>query len=51
MRSGQQAIAQVDPLVAHRREAVAMYQELMNGIRADIVKTITTLQVQKAPTR
>ena len=51
MRSGLQAIAQVDRLVAYGREAFAMYQELTNGIRADIVKTIMTLQVKKAPTR
>ena len=47
---GLQAIAQVDPLVAYKREAFAMYQELMNDIRSDIMKTIMTLQVQKAPT-
>ena len=47
---GLQAIAQVDPLVAYKREAFAMYQELMNDIRSDIVKTVMTLQVQKAPT-
>ena len=46
---GLQAIAQVDPLVAYKREAFAMYQELMNDIRSDIVKTVMTLQVQKAP--
>ena len=47
---GLQAIAQVDPLVAYKREAFAMYQELMNDIRSDIVNTVMTLQVQKAPT-
>lgn len=46
---GLQAIAQVDPLVAYKREAYAMYQELMNDIRSDIVKTLMSLQVQKAP--
>ena len=46
---GLQAIAQVDPLVAYKREAFAMYQELMNDIRSDIVKTVMTLQVAKAP--
>ena len=39
---GLQAIAQVDPLVAYKREAFAMYQELMNDIRSDIVKTVMT---------
>ncbi len=47
---GLQAIAQVDPLVAYKREAFAMYQELMNDIRSDIVSSIMSLQVQKAPT-
>ena len=46
---GLQAIAQVDPLVAYKREAFAMYQELMIDIRSDIVKTLMALQVQKAP--
>ena len=46
---GLQAIAQVDPLVAYKRESFAMYQELMNDIRSDIVKTLMALQVQKAP--
>ena len=47
---GLQAIAQVDPLVAYKRESYTMYQELMNDIRSDIVTTVMSLQVQKAPT-
>jgi preprotein translocase subunit SecA len=44
---GLQAFAQVDPLVAYKREAFSMYSELMNDIRGDIVKSIYTIQVQK----
>jgi preprotein translocase subunit SecA len=43
---GLQAFAQVDPVVAYKREAFNMYGELMNDIRGDVVKTILTLQVQ-----
>jgi len=46
---GLQAIAQVDPLVAYKREAFAMYSELMNDIRGDVVKAILTLQLQPRP--
>jgi len=44
---GLQAIAQVDPLVAYKREAYGMYQELMNDIRRDIVKSLMSLRVEK----
>ncbi len=44
---GLQAFAQVDPLVAYKREAFNMYSELMNDIRSDIVKAVFTIQVQK----
>jgi preprotein translocase subunit SecA len=44
---GLQAIAQVDPLVAYKREAFAMYSELMESIRGDIVKSVFTIQVQQ----
>ena len=37
---GLQAFAQVDPLVAYKREAFNMYGELMNDIRGDIVKAV-----------
>jgi preprotein translocase subunit SecA len=46
---GLQAIAQIDPLVAYKREAFAMYSELMNDIRGDVVKAILTLQLQPRP--
>ncbi|MBV7336862.1 preprotein translocase subunit SecA [Chloroflexi bacterium TSY] len=45
---GLQAFAQVDPLVAYKREAFAMYSELMVDIRSDIVKSVYAFQVQKA---
>jgi len=44
---GLQAFAQVDPLVAYKREAFNMYSELMNDIRGDIVKSVFTVQVQQ----
>ena len=44
---GLQAFAQVDPLVAYKREAFNMYSELMNDIRSDVVKAVLTIQVQR----
>ena len=41
---GLQAIAQVDPVVAYKREAFDMYGELMDSIRSDIVKALFSLQ-------
>jgi preprotein translocase subunit SecA len=46
---GLQAYAQVDPLVAYKRQAFGMYSELMEAIRGDIVKAIYTIQVQQQP--
>ncbi|MBX2998118.1 MAG: preprotein translocase subunit SecA [Caldilineaceae bacterium] len=46
---GLQAIAQVDPLVAYKRQAYAMYQELMGDIRSDIIKMLMSLSVQREP--
>ncbi len=43
---GLQAYAQVDPVVAYKREAFNMYAELMNDIRSDIVKAVYNVQVQ-----
>ena len=43
---GLRAFAQVDPLVAYKREAYSMYAELMNDIRSDIVKSLFAFQVQ-----
>jgi preprotein translocase subunit SecA len=48
---GLQAFAQVDPLVAYKREAFSMYGELMNDIRGDVVKAVLTLQVQPKQTQ
>lgn len=44
---GLQAYAQVDPVVAYKREAFNMYAELMNDIRSDIVKAVYAVQVQQ----
>ncbi|MEM7125224.1 MAG: preprotein translocase subunit SecA [Chloroflexota bacterium] len=44
---GLQAYAQIDPVVAYKREAFNMYAELMEDIRSDIVRSIYTLQVQR----
>jgi len=44
---GLQAIAQVDPLVAYKRQAYGMYQEFMGDIRGDIVKHMMALRVEK----
>jgi preprotein translocase subunit SecA len=44
---GLQAFAQVDPLVAYKREAFNMYSELMTDIRGDVVKAVLTIQVQR----
>ncbi|RLT45006.1 MAG: preprotein translocase subunit SecA [Chloroflexi bacterium] len=44
---GLQALAQVDPLVAYKRQAFGMYQELMGDIRSDIVKSVMALRVEK----
>ncbi|RME56857.1 MAG: preprotein translocase subunit SecA, partial [Caldilineae bacterium] len=44
---GLQAIAQVDPLVAYKREAFAMYQALMGDIRSDIVKAILSFRIER----
>jgi preprotein translocase subunit SecA len=46
---GLQAIAQVDPLVAYKREAFVMYAELMESIRSDIVKAVLSVHVQEQP--
>lgn len=42
---GLQAYAQIDPLVAYKREAFNMYADLMDEIRSDIVKAVFTVQV------
>ena len=45
---GLQAFAQIDPLVAYKREAFNMYSELMTDIRSDIVKAVFTIQIAQA---
>jgi preprotein translocase subunit SecA len=44
---GLQAYAQVDPVVAYKRESFNMYAELMNDIRGDIVKAVYSVQIQQ----
>nr|HRJ42930.1 SEC-C metal-binding domain-containing protein [Caldilineaceae bacterium] len=44
---GLQALAQVDPLVAYKRESFGMYQALMTDIRGDIVKNLMALRVER----
>ncbi len=44
---GLQAIANVDPLVAYKREAFQMYGELMDAIRGDTVKAIFAVQMAR----
>ena len=44
---GLQAIANVDPLVAYKREAFQMYGELLDAIRSDTVKAIYSVQIRQ----
>jgi preprotein translocase subunit SecA len=44
---GLQAFAQVDPLVAYKREAYKMYTELLDAIRGDVVRSVFSLQVMR----
>ncbi len=44
---GLRAFAQVDPLVAYKREAFNMYADLMEHIRGDIVKSVFAFQLQQ----
>ncbi|MFN8468364.1 MAG: preprotein translocase subunit SecA [Caldilineaceae bacterium] len=44
---GLQAIANVDPLVAYKREAFQMYTELLDAIRSDTVKAIYSVQIRQ----
>jgi preprotein translocase subunit SecA len=41
---GLQAYAQVDPVVAYKKEAFAMYGELLDAIRSDTVKAVFSVQ-------
>ncbi len=44
---GLQAFAQVDPLVAYKKEAYAMYADLLDAIRSDTVKAVFSVQVAR----
>ncbi len=44
---GLQGIGGVDPVVAYKRESFAMYGELMDAIRGDIVKSVYAIQIRQ----
>jgi preprotein translocase subunit SecA len=44
---GLQAFAQVDPLVAYKRESFQMYAELLDAIRSDTIKSVFSVQVAR----
>jgi preprotein translocase subunit SecA len=44
---GLQAFAQVDPVVAYKRESFEMYNELLEAIRSDTVKAVFSVALQK----
>ncbi|MEE8354107.1 MAG: preprotein translocase subunit SecA, partial [Dehalococcoidales bacterium] len=46
---GLQAMAQRDPLVAYKREGAAQFDELMAGIRHDVVHSIYHVSITKEP--
>ena len=50
---GLQAVAQRDPLVAYKREGHNMFQNLLDNIQHDVVRTIyrVGLTKQEAPAR
>jgi preprotein translocase subunit SecA len=48
---GLQAIANVDPLVAYKREAFTMYTELLDAIRGDTVKAAFSVQIRQQATQ
>lgn len=43
---GLRALAQQDPVVAYKREAFAMYGEMIDAIRSDTVKAVYSVQLQ-----
>ena len=47
---GLRAFAQVDPLVAYRKEAHEMYQDLVSSISSDIVHSVYHAQLMVRPT-
>ncbi len=48
---GLQAMAQRDPLVAYKREGAAQFDELMAGIRHDVVHSIYHASITKGPVK
>jgi preprotein translocase subunit SecA len=44
---GLRALAQQDPVVAYKREAFAMYGEMIDAIRSDTVKAVFAVQLQR----
>jgi preprotein translocase subunit SecA len=46
---GLQAYGQIDPLVAYKREAYDMFEQLQRTIRGTIVHTIYNVQLREAP--
>ncbi len=48
---GLRALAQVEPLVAYKKEAYEMYQELMSAIQRDIAQHIYHARIQTEPAR
>ncbi|MCS7039214.1 MAG: preprotein translocase subunit SecA [Anaerolineae bacterium] len=48
---GLQAVAQQDPLVAYKREAFAMFAELLEAIEEDVVSRIYLVELVQQPVR
>jgi preprotein translocase subunit SecA len=48
---GLQAVAQQDPLVAYKREAFAMFAELLDAIEEDVVSRIYLVELAPQPVR
>ena len=46
---GLQAYAQIDPLVAFKREGYDMYQQLQENIRKQVAKTVFKVKVEEQP--
>src|SRR5690606_4306405 len=48
---GLQAYAQVDPLVAFKREGYDMFQQLQDNIRRQVARTVFKVRVEQVPSR
>ncbi|MHB1981711.1 MAG: SEC-C metal-binding domain-containing protein, partial [Sulfobacillus sp.] len=46
---GLRAYGQLDPLVAYKQEAFAMFQEMTDAVRQDMVRFVLKVQVNVAP--